>query len=686
MRRQPVRLRIYQVLSIAITVVAAPAALAQSAGSCSGLPFRQELDFWADSWNLYSADDSFLGRQEVAEWEGGCLLEAVWTGAAGDTAQSLNTYDPNLGAWRQIHVSPTEIADLRGSFSNGTMTLEGDLFLQSTQTGRQRRVRLSAGANDTLVQIVEERASQGDPWTVTRQMTGIRAANDPDAPAAPDASAYQPGQASCWNYPRRDEFLFSAGDWSVGASHNRLSTHQSGCLIREQWTGSGGSTGLSYNFFDPFVSAWHQVWVSGSELIDITGGATSPGGPVHLTGTIHYVNSGQVLPYRGTWTSTGDNTMTQNLEQQTNGVWSNWFFGNYARRATTAEASIGLAGLGRGSVSSTPVGISCTGGDGTCTTGFRLDQPVAFTASPDSGSSFAGWSDGPCFGQSGTCRWNAGEDRVLEARFTLDEVPEGRIVAAMLPGARSGYVGGPDVTIFASVVSRATSPAQSCTIAAPDGAAASLRYRRVNASNQAIGPDNPVFDLDAGGSAAFVLALTPVSATPAAGDVYRPVISCENAALEAVQGVNTIALSIDTSPVPDILSISATPTADGVIRIGDSGGISFMTAAAVNIGAGDGSADAGEATITVTADDAGANLPLTLQVCETAPTGGCLAPRADSAATVFGTEAKFFAVFARAQAGQAIAFDPAGARVYMRFTDANGVVRSVTSAAVTAVE
>lgn len=47
-------------------------------------------------------------------------------------------------------------------------------------------------------------------------------------------------------------------------------------------------------------------------------------------------------------------------------------------------------------------------------------------------------------------------------------------------------------------------------------------------------------------------------------------------------------------------------------------------------------------------------------------------------------EAKFFAVFVRVANDAGVAFSPANARVFLRFRDADGVIRSATSAAVTA--
>ncbi len=49
-----------------------------------------------------------------------------------------------------------------------------------------------------------------------------------------------------------------------------------------------------------------------------------------------------------------------------------------------------------------------------------------------------------------------------------------------------------------------------------------------------------------------------------------------------------------------------------------------------------------------------------------------------------GSDPLFFAVFVRDTSTGGIAFDPANSRVFLRFTDATGTIRSATSAAVTA--
>jgi 6-phosphogluconolactonase (cycloisomerase 2 family) len=345
--------------------------------------------------------------------------------------------------------------------------------------------------------------------------------------------------------------------------------------------------------------------------------------------------------------------------------------------------TVSLPGVGSGTVTSTPAGIDC----GTvCTQDYTVGTGITLTATADTGSTFAGWTAGPCTGTStATCAVTINADTSVAARFTLDTPPAGRIVAATLPGARSGYVGGPVITAFLSVVSRTTSPAQSCQIAAPTGAPVTLASRQLGGAGVPIGPENPLFDIIPGGTLSFVIAMTATSQTASEGYSFLPVINCENASLDPIVGVNDVLLNIGAAPTPDILSIAATPSGDGVIRIAASGGLQFMSASALNIGVGDGSGAAGEVTLTTTIDTGTASLPLDLEICQINASAICLTPRGSSVtATMVQNTPLFFAAFVRDTSTGGIAFDPANSRVFLRFADASGTIRSATSAAVTA--
>ena len=70
------------------------------------------------------------------------------------------------------------------------------------------------------------------------------------------------------------DFDFWLGTWDVTtpagqtAGVNVISELENGCLLLEEWTSAGGGTGQSYNFYDPGLKKWRQIWVSGGATSD----------------------------------------------------------------------------------------------------------------------------------------------------------------------------------------------------------------------------------------------------------------------------------------------------------------------------------------------------------------------------------------------------------------------------------
>jgi len=335
--------------------------------------------------------------------------------------------------------------------------------------------------------------------------------------------------------------------------------------------------------------------------------------------------------------------------------------------------SVSLDGLGSGQVGSTPGGIACGNGLNACTASFAVGSSVTLNASALTGSTFAAWVTGPCVGQAGSCVVPMSNDRNIIARFETDTTLPTPVYLATLPNARGGSVGGPPITAFATAVSGGEA-VQGCTLAIPAGAPVGFSYQRVDAGNTPFGPSDPEFDIPQNGAVGFVLVMTPNQATGPAGYLMQPQLTCENGAADPIEGANSVLLSIAATPGPDILSVSATASGDGIIRIPAAGQTGLMVAAAVNIGTG-------PAPVTARVDTGTAQLPVTLQVCETDAAGTCLAQRASEVVTNIGGAPAFFAVFVRGDGP--IALDPANARVFLRFVEAGGIVQSATSAAVT---
>lgn len=134
-------------------------------------------------------------------------------------------------------------------------------------------------------------------------------------------------------------FDFWLGNWDVYdpagnlAGTNSITSEESGCLLIEHWTNTGGGTGQSYNFYDPGTGQWRQLWVSAGSVIDYSGGLTESGS-MRLEGEIRYQGTGAVAPFTGEWTLNEDGSVTQHFRQQATdtGEWSDWFVGRYVKQ------------------------------------------------------------------------------------------------------------------------------------------------------------------------------------------------------------------------------------------------------------------------------------------------------------------------------------------------------------------
>jgi hypothetical protein len=79
----------------------------------------------------------------------------------------------------------------------------------------------------------------------------------------------------------------------------------------------------------------------------------------------------------------------------------------------THTLTVAKTGSGSGTVSSSPAGIDC---GPTCSAGFAVGASVTLIATPDSGSTFAGWSGGGCAG-TGNCGVVMDADKAVTATF-----------------------------------------------------------------------------------------------------------------------------------------------------------------------------------------------------------------------------------------------------------------------------
>ena len=331
--------------------------------------------------------------------------------------------------------------------------------------------------------------------------------------------------------------------------------------------------------------------------------------------------------------------------------------------------SVVPAGTGSGTVTSSPSGINC---GGTCNASYQTGTQVTLTAAAASGSTFAGWSGGGGCSGIAACTVTISAATSVTATFVQDSSTNIVLVAAVLPLSRSVQVGA-TATAFATIIDAGPGDASTCTIAPAIGIPASFVFQTTDpATNALTGTANTPANIPQGNAQTFVIALTP-TASFAPTDVAFT-FGCANAnPAPSLTGINTLNLSASTSPVPDIVALAASGD-PGYVDIPGTKGTGDFAVATVNLGSA--------AQITAAANTGMANLPVTLTLCQTNPTSGaCLGnPSPNVTTTIAANATPTFAIFV---AGSATVADSPGVnRVFVTFTDSNGILRGETSVAV----
>jgi hypothetical protein len=155
-----------------------------------------------------------------------------------------------------------------------------------------------------------------------------------DEKPAPPAPASPPGCTA----PEHRQFDFWLGDWIVQGpagkilGENHITSLHKGCVLFENWTGTGGFTGSSLNVYEPARRKWHQTWVDVSGGLLLLDGEFSDGKMV-LAGKSAPGANGVVAVQRITWTPLPDGRVRQHWETSTDDgkAWTTAFDGYYTK-------------------------------------------------------------------------------------------------------------------------------------------------------------------------------------------------------------------------------------------------------------------------------------------------------------------------------------------------------------------
>jgi len=249
------------------------------------------------------------------------------------------------------------------------------------------------------------------------------------------------------------------------------------------------------------------------------------------------------------------------------------------------------------------------------------------------------------------------------------------LAAAILPTSRSGQVGS-TLTAFASVINGGNVTATDCSLTLDSGVPIAFDYQRTNpATNVTVGLPNTSTDIPAGAVQTYLITAQVLAEFAPTETQVR--FACTNASNpQSVAGLNTLLLSGSTQPVPDVVALAATESANGILELPGNTGSAAFSVATVNVGIG--------GTLTATVDTFGVSLPLSLGICETNLAGACLDAATPVTDTTTFTSAAggtpSFGVFVGG--GGFIPDRAAENRIRVEFLDSSGAVRGQTSVAV----
>ena len=137
--------------------------------------------------------------------------------------------------------------------------------------------------------------------------------------------------------PEHRQFDFWIGDWTVTvagkpAGQNLITLEEDGCILHEHWTGSGGGTGQSFNFYDRQDGQWHQLWIDNAGQVLRLDGQYGDN-QMRFAGESRG-RDGAVIENRLTFTRNADGSVRQLWQSRRPGQpdWAVVFDGLYVRR------------------------------------------------------------------------------------------------------------------------------------------------------------------------------------------------------------------------------------------------------------------------------------------------------------------------------------------------------------------
>ncbi|PTX41611.1 hypothetical protein C8P64_3109 [Christiangramia gaetbulicola] len=137
---------------------------------------------------------------------------------------------------------------------------------------------------------------------------------------------------------QHSQFDFWIGDWEVfnengdKVGENLVIKLEDNCILNENWKAENGSSGKSYNYYDPSDKTWNQLWISNfGNILKLKGKAEN--NKMILKSEVQKGKKGEYYN-QITWTKNQDGSITQHwqiLDAQENFL-SDAFKGVYRKK------------------------------------------------------------------------------------------------------------------------------------------------------------------------------------------------------------------------------------------------------------------------------------------------------------------------------------------------------------------
>lgn len=153
------------------------------------------------------------------------------------------------------------------------------------------------------------------------------------------AEAIRSARFPCAADERHHAFDFWIGEWNVTqngqfAGTNSIQPILGHCTIFEQWESASGTTGKSFNYYDPGYDHWRQIWIGDSgSIIEFTGEARD-GGIFFTAETIDPADGSKTL-HKFEFTQLDNGVVRQYWETSSDdgATWVSIWDGRYERRS-----------------------------------------------------------------------------------------------------------------------------------------------------------------------------------------------------------------------------------------------------------------------------------------------------------------------------------------------------------------